>query len=131
MPEEVIEYNFKISTHRPDPDIVLVTIAGDLDIGTVPQATAFLTQAIALPPRHLILDLSGVQFLSSSGLALLIAAQPDDGTTHGPQLHLLGVTGNRPVERPLALIGVLDRFDIATDLDTLLARLHAAERVAD
>ena len=131
MPEEVVEDNFKISTQRPDPDIVLVTIAGDLDIGTVPQATAFLTHAIALPSRHLVLDLSGVKFLSSSGLALLIAAQSDDGTTHGPQLHLVGVTGNRPVERPPALIGVLDRFDIATDLDTLLARLHAVEPLAD
>lgn len=81
MPEEVVEDNFKISTRRRDPDIVLVTIAGDLDIGTVAQARAFLTHAIALPPRHLILDLSGVKFLSSSGLALLIAAQSDDGTT--------------------------------------------------
>jgi anti-sigma B factor antagonist len=131
MPEEVVEDNLTISAQRPDPDIVLVTIGGDLDIGTVPQATAFLAHAVLLPPRHLILDLSGVTFLSSSGLALLIAAQPDDGTSDGPHLHLLGVTGNRPVERPLALIGMLDRFDIATDLDTLLARLHAAERVAD
>jgi hypothetical protein len=37
--------------------------------------------AIALPPRHLILDLSGVTFLSSSGLALLIVAQSGVGGT--------------------------------------------------
>jgi hypothetical protein len=47
------------------------------------------------------------------------------------QLHLLGVIDNQPVRRPLTLVGLLDRFDTASDLDTLLARLDAAERLAD
>jgi hypothetical protein len=41
------------------------------------------------------------------------------------------VTGNLPVERPLALVGLLDRFDIAPDLDTLLAKPDTIEFLAD
>jgi anti-sigma B factor antagonist len=122
MPKDVgDEGGFRISARQVDPDIVLVAIAGDLDVVTVLQTTTFLTQATAVTPRHLILDLSGVTFLTSSGIGLLIAAADD--TIHG-QLHLLGVTDNRQVQRPLASAGLLDHFDIAPDLDTLLARLH-------
>src|SRR3954469_24843268 len=121
MPRDVgDEGGFRISAHQVDPDIVLVSIAGDLDVVTVLQTTTFLTQATAVTPRHLILDLSWVTFLTSSGIGMLIAA--GDDASHG-QLHLLGVTDNRPVQRPLASAGLLDCFDIAPDLDTLLARL--------
>jgi len=42
-----------------------------------------------------------------------------------------GVTDNRPVQRPLAMAGLLDHFDIAPDLDTLLARRKANKPVTD
>ena len=109
---------------------MLVEIVGDLDIQTVPQATAFLTHLTAITPRHLILDLSGVTFLASSGIGLLITAQSGDEGICG-RLHLLGVIGNRPVERPLALVGLLDHFDVAPDLDNLLAKPDTTESLAD
>src|SRR6476620_9099456 len=126
MPEEVLHDGFRISARQVDPDIVLATIAGDLDLQTVPQATAFLTHATATPPRHLILDLSEVTFLASSGISLLIAARSEGDGIHG-RLHLIGVNDNLPVERPLTMVGMLDSFDVAPDLDTLLAGLRAAE----
>jgi anti-sigma B factor antagonist len=122
MPEEALDDGLTIGARRVDHDIVLVEIAGDLDMHTVPQATAFLTQATATTPRHLILDLSRVTFLGSSGLALLMAAQSGRDGIHG-HLHLLGVLGNHPVERPLDLVGLLERFEVASDLDSLLAAL--------
>jgi anti-sigma B factor antagonist len=85
MLEEVVEDNFRISAQQLDPGIVLVTIAGDLDMQTVPRVTASLAHTNALSARHLILDLTGVTFLSSSGSGLLIAVQSGhDGT---PQRH--------------------------------------------
>jgi anti-sigma B factor antagonist len=124
MPEEVVDDGFKISTRRADPDIVLIDIVGDLDMQTVSQATAFLAEVTAIAPRHLILDLSRVTFLASSGMGLLIAAQ-SGGEGIGGRLHLLGVIGNPPVERPLGVVGLLDRFDIALDLEALLAKLDS------
>jgi anti-sigma B factor antagonist len=130
MPEEVVDDGFRIGARRVDHDVVLVELTGDLDIQTVPQAKAFLAQVTATTPRHLVLDLSGLTFLASSGIGLLIAAQSGDKGIHG-RLHLMGVTGNVPVERPMTLVGLIDRFDIAPDLNTLLATLDKIEPLAD
>jgi anti-sigma B factor antagonist len=123
MPDEVPSDGFAISARPSGTHAVLVEILGDLDIQTVPQATAFLAQVTATTPRHLIIDLTSVRFLASAGIALLLAAQSGQDGIHG-RLHLLGVTGNHPVERPLALVGLLGRFDIALDRDALLANLR-------
>jgi anti-sigma B factor antagonist len=131
MLEEVVDGGgdgFRISARQVDPDVLLVAIAGDLDVLTVAQTTTFLTQATAVTPRHLILDLSEVTFLTSSGIGLLVAVS--ENRTYG-QLHLLGVLDNRPVQRPLGLIGLLGLFDLAPDLDTLLAQLRTIEAVSD
>jgi anti-sigma B factor antagonist len=122
MPDEVLSDGFAISARPVGTHAVLVEILGELDIQTVAQARSFLTQATATTPRHLILDLTGVRFLASAGIALLIAAQ--SGQDGNGRLHLLGVTGNHPVERPLALVGLLGRFDIALDREALLANLR-------
>jgi anti-anti-sigma factor len=114
------------STRPVGTHAVLVEILGELDVQTAPHAKAFLTQATATPPRHLILDLTGVRFMASAGIALLLAAQSGQDGING-RLHLLGVTGNHPVERPLALVGLLDRFDIALDREALLATLRPVE----
>ena len=102
MPDEVLSDGFAISARPVGTHAVLVEILGELDVQTAPQARAFLTQATATTPRHLILDLTGVRFLASAGIALLIAAQSGQDGING-RLHLLGVTGNHPVERPLGL----------------------------
>ena len=126
MPDEVLSDGFAISARPIGTHAILVAILGELDIQTAPQARTFLAHAIATTPRHLILDLTGVRFLASAGIALLIAAQSGQDGING-RLHLLGVTGNHPVERPLALVGLLDRFDIALDQEALLATLRPAE----
>ena len=51
---------------------MVVTIIGDLDLQSVAQTQAFLRHATAQSPRHLIIDVSQVTFLSSSGISLLI-----------------------------------------------------------
>ena len=124
MSTETFSDDLVITARTVAEDVVLVTIAGDLDVETVPQVTAFLAQATATGPEHLILDLNAVEFMASSGLALLITARSNEESIHG-YLHLLGVTGNRAVERPLAAVALLDLFDIGSDLDTMLSGLDA------
>ena len=126
MPDEVLSDGFAISARPIGTHAVLVEIVGELDVQTAPQAKAFLAQATATTPRHLILDLPSVRFMASAGIAVLLAAQSGQDGIHG-RLHLLGVTGNHPVERPLALVGLLERFDIALDREALLAALRPAE----
>jgi anti-anti-sigma factor len=130
MGEEVVDGGdgFRISARQVDRDILLVAVAGDLDVLTVAQTTTFLTRTAESAPRHLILDLSEVTFLTSSGIGLLIAVS--ENGTYG-RLHLLGVLDNRSVQRPLASVGLLGLFDIAPDLDTLLAQLRTVEPLPD
>jgi anti-sigma B factor antagonist len=130
MPREAAGDGFAISSRPVADGVVMVEIRGDLDIQTVPPIKTFLAHATATGPRHLILDLTGVEFLASSGLGLLIAVSYGDDGIQGWR-HLLGVTGNRRVERPLAAVALLDMFDIATDIDTLLAELDSVEPATD
>ena len=115
---------FGISHRLLGSGTVLVEPVGDLDVDTVPQAKAYLVEVTADRPDHLVLDLARVQFMSSTAMALLLTAHTNKDGIHG-KLHLLGVIGNRHVERPLTLMALVDLFDIAPDLDTLVSDLEA------
>jgi anti-sigma B factor antagonist len=74
-----------IDVHRDGNDAV-VTVAGELDISNAPElqdALAELTDA----PRRVAVDLSGLEFIDSSGLAALLGAHKDL-QEHGGTLEL-------------------------------------------
>ena len=52
----------------------LLTVEGELDIATAPRMIAALNEAFADLARPLVVDLSSVDFLDSTGLALLMNA---------------------------------------------------------
>jgi len=52
----------------------VVKVQGDLDVATATELSEFLAHVIKRFPKKLILDLNGVRFLASSGLAMLISA---------------------------------------------------------
>lgn len=53
-------------------DTTIVRLAGDLDFATVADAMPVLEEECARRPGRLVLDLSGVEFLDSSGIQLLL-----------------------------------------------------------
>jgi len=97
-------------------------LAGELDIATVPVVAGYLRRETVTRPAELILDLNGVTHLAAAGLALIVAAMNDDRGIHG-RLHLVGVSGNRPVERALQVTELLTVVDVHDDLQTLLDAL--------
>ena len=109
----------RCTTSWPRSDVCVAHLAGELDIATVPLVADYVRRQTATRPTELVLDLSGVTHLGAAGLTLIVLAMSDDGGIHG-RLHLVGVTGNRPVERPLQLTGLLAVLDIHDDLQTLL-----------
>ena len=62
----------------------VVAVRGDLDLYTAPRLWETLDAAIATTPHELIIDLSDVAFIDSSGLSVLVKAhkrlRPVDGT---------------------------------------------------
>jgi anti-anti-sigma factor len=49
-----------------------VTVTGDVDMSTVPPLERAREKALAYSPSRLLIDLSGVRFIDSSGLKFLI-----------------------------------------------------------
>lgn len=106
-------------------DICLCVLLDDIDLLTAPSLREKLTEAIDATPRHLVMDLSEVQFLASIGLRLLIDLGAAQQAT-GHQL-LLVVGKNRAVTRPLRITGLDQYFDLHVELTTAIKACHAAK----
>jgi anti-anti-sigma factor len=104
-------------------DTLVVTISGDLDIVTSPQLDECLTQA-AGEHKRIILDLSGVDFLDTSALAVIVGhwkqAQAD-----GRMLALAGARYR--YTKTLWITGLADKLTLYGTLEEgLAARPKAA-----
>lgn len=99
-------------------DSYLVTVSGEVDMMTTPHLRSYLRQHVAQAGPVLVLDLRGVGFLGSSGLAVLVETL--DWTRElGSALRL--VCSSREVIRPLAATGLTELFTIYAELDEALA----------
>ena len=52
--------------------VTTLAVSGDVDIETSPRLRGRIEEVLA-PGRHLIIDLSGVHFMDSTGLGVLVA----------------------------------------------------------
>ena len=59
---------------QPDGDAVTVVLAGEFDLAMADPIRKALTRAMREPRARLILDLSGVTFIDSSGLHIILDA---------------------------------------------------------
>jgi len=100
-----------------DPANVL-PLEGEIDLRTSPRLENSLLRMIKKRPPHVVVDLSGVTFIDSSGLAVLIRAM-QDVQKYGGKLRLSGMNEN---VRPIFEIARLDQiFVIDRQSDELLA----------
>ena len=53
---------------------VVLEIAGEIDLSSVPLVRDAIQRAIEHAPRRLVLDVAGVEFMDSSGIAVLLTA---------------------------------------------------------
>ncbi len=74
-------------TETSDPDgAVVLHIAGELDLSSVDSVRVIADRAIDRGTRHVVFDLSGLEFMDSSGIALLltVAERVDSVTIREP-----------------------------------------------
>jgi anti-sigma B factor antagonist len=55
-------------------DVELVSVEGEIDVGTASRLIGVLNQLVVEARRSVVIDLSSVDFMDSTGLALLINA---------------------------------------------------------
>lgn len=93
---------------------VVVRAGGELDILTAPRLSGQLdlAEAIVVPPAPVILDLTGLTFLGSAGLSVLMDHHRRCAAL-GSRLEI--VPGGRVVTRPLEVTGLSEILAITTD----------------
>ena len=113
MPNEGTEAPFDdvitLSTSSED-GVVTVTVVGEVDTFTAPVLRSTLDSQLEQQPSELVIDLSGVQFLGSAGLAVLVETQK---SARSREVGLRLIATTRAVTRPLEVTGLIDLFTIA------------------
>ena len=101
-----------VTTHTGHDGEVTVSVVGELDTSTAPLLRSVLETELTRGPSGLVLDLRGVRFLGSAGLALLVETRMSAQARDVP-LRLIATT--RPVIRPLEITGLIDLFSLSDD----------------
>ena len=96
----------------------VVRIEGDIDMSGSPRLRETLREVIAMAPRRVVVDLSEVAYMDSSGLATMVEAMKNAGT-RSIRFALLGMT---PRVRAIFEIARLDQyFPIVGTMDEAMA----------
>jgi anti-sigma B factor antagonist len=105
-PDAIAPTRLEISTASGDGGTVL-TLSGELDIASAPALERTLDDFGTSLPHRLVIDLTQVTFMDSTGLrALLLARQRTADADH----ELFLRPGPRQVQRVFELSGTLERF---------------------
>ncbi|GIE95779.1 STAS domain-containing protein [Paractinoplanes rishiriensis] len=103
MPDEIVT--------RLDPADGTTTVAllGEVDVLTVDQVRVALEEALAARPREIVVDLSNLDFIDSTGLGALISGF-QRARDAGIAFRLAHPT--RPVRQILVLSGLLEVVEL-------------------
>jgi anti-sigma B factor antagonist len=82
--------------------IVVVAAVGAVDMLTAPRLTEAIGVAAAKSPAGMIVDLSGVEFLASAGMSVLVAAH----ARLTPHARFAVVADGPATSRPIRLVGI-------------------------
>jgi anti-sigma B factor antagonist len=108
-----------MASSQPTSTCTVLHIEGEVDLLTTPNLSAEITKLLTdNPSAAVVLDLSGVTFFGSSGLAMLIKAA--DTAAEG-NVRLMLVASNRAVLRPLEVTTTTALFAIYATVEAALA----------
>ncbi|TLQ42979.1 STAS domain-containing protein [Streptomyces marianii] len=118
-----MEQNLDVEVEIHDPGTALVTIRGELDVDTATLLHHHLANQALHGRRHLVLDLSAVGFMDSSGLNVLIRATREIRATGG-DLHLAAPAP--PVAKLFDLTGLSLTTAVHEDVEAALTAVARA-----
>jgi anti-sigma B factor antagonist len=98
--------------------IDVLSVEGEVDIATAPRLLSALNDAVAEAVRSVIIDLSSVGFMDSTGLALLINAHRRLALRHKG---FAVVCPAGPLHRVFELTGMVDTLHVCPDRETATA----------
>lgn len=102
-------------------EVVIATVSGELDIAGASRTGDAIGQAVSTSARGLVVDFSKLEFIDSSGVAMLFGLAR---RLSGRRQKLLVVApDNGPVNRVLDIVEFERAAPVVDDLDTALSEL--------
>ena len=103
--------------------ICLVRVHGEIDLSNAQEVSTAIGSAMGQEARRLVVDLSDITYLDSSGVALLLRLA-ERLQTRRRQLHLVVPRGS-PVRRVLVFTGLPRVIPVEARLEDVLAQCDA------
>jgi anti-sigma B factor antagonist len=98
---------------EPDAQGIIVALTGELDLASAPELDRELQALDGATPGRLLIDLSGLDFMDSTGIALLIRAQRS-ADANGYRLSLR--RGPAQIEKLFEVTRLVDHFEFEDGL---------------
>jgi len=117
--------DLKLTTRTRDDGIAVVAVSGCLDVYTAGALRGWFAQAEYDGCQRIVADLSGCEYVDSTGLVVLVGGLKRC-RAHDGQLALAGASGN--VLRDLRITGLVKVFAIRDTVDEAAEALLAACR---
>ncbi len=93
---------------RRHDGVVILQVTGEIDLLTAPRVEEAMTPLLRERPPVLVVDLSGVTFLASAGLKLLVAAQ--QASREGTRIRV--VASDQHTFRPIEMTGLTETIAV-------------------
>ena len=100
-----------------DDAAAVLRVSGALDLALAPKLQQMVDRAARLRPAVLVIDLTGVEFLASAGLAVLVRAHRQ----HAEHTAVRVVATGRITLRPLELTRLTDELSVHATVSAALA----------
>jgi anti-sigma B factor antagonist len=115
--------DFSVTT-RAIGELSVVDVAGEVDVFSAPELAEQLTQLFDAGRRTVVVDLTSVTFLDSTGLGTLVAAR-NRAEEAGGQLPIIG-SGER-VLKLFRITGLDEVFEIYPSIEAAITATTASE----
>jgi anti-sigma B factor antagonist len=113
--------SISIQLEEPTPGAALLRVTGEVDMLTSSALRTAIADALGAGRERLVVDLDGVEFLGTSGLAALVEARSE---AERLDTELWLVCSSRRILRPLEIAGLVDLFRIADTRSAALSDRH-------
>jgi anti-sigma B factor antagonist len=102
-------------------DVIVARLTGELDIAGAPSTGNQIEEAVPTSARGLVVDMSELEFIDSSGVAMLFGLVRRLSSRR-QELHVVAPVG-RPVARVLEIVEFGRAAPVSVDVDSAVAEL--------
>ena len=117
------EPRFNLTEHELDEHTTVVAVEGEIHVSTAPEFSRLLTDSITAGRTSMVIDLTAVEFIDSTGLSVLLNALRRV-TRAGGRLAL--VCSNPTVLRLFEITRLDSTFEMHPKLGPAIASVQAA-----